>query len=140
MIACHEKLKDYKKKKSVEKLFKKKQPFIICFCIFNLDCVTSQSLQYGGIYDSHLNIFKPHHNFLISRPILERLNCVKINGLLSTLLQDKLTTYTAFPFKLEQVYFIPFTIYDFIRMQSQGNKTCFCNVVWLENIRGTCLM
>ena len=26
---------------------------MIWFCIFNLGCVTSQSLQYGGIHDSH---------------------------------------------------------------------------------------
>ena len=42
-------LKDYKK--SVAKLFLK--PFIIWFCIFNLGCVMSQSLQYGVIHDSH---------------------------------------------------------------------------------------
>ena len=27
--------------------------YIIWFCIFNLGCVTSQSLKYGGIHDSH---------------------------------------------------------------------------------------
>ena len=49
-------LEDYKK--SVAKLFLK--PFIIWFCIFNLGCVMSQSLQYGGIHDSSIyNIFKP---------------------------------------------------------------------------------
>ena len=42
-------LKDYKK--AAAKLFLK--PSIILFCIFNLGCVTSQSLQYGGIHDSH---------------------------------------------------------------------------------------
>ena len=42
-------LKDYKK--SVAKLFLK--TFIIWFRIFNLDRVTSQTLQYGGIHDSH---------------------------------------------------------------------------------------
>ena len=29
------------------------KPFIIWFCIFNLTCVPSQSLKYGGIHDSH---------------------------------------------------------------------------------------
>ena len=32
----------------------------ILVCIFNLGCVTSQSLQYGGIYDRHFKkIFNP---------------------------------------------------------------------------------
>ena len=43
--------------------------------------------------------YSNNHNFLISRPILN--SCIKINGLLSTLLQDLLTTYIAFPFKLK---------------------------------------
>ena len=42
-------LKDYKN--IVAKVFLK--PFIIWFCIFNLGWVMSQSLQYGGVHDSH---------------------------------------------------------------------------------------
>ena len=43
------KLKD--NKTSAEKLFLKTLYNLVC--IFNLGCVTSQSLQYGGIHDDH---------------------------------------------------------------------------------------
>ena len=42
---------ELKIKKNVAKLYLK--ILYNRFCIFNLGCVTSKSLQYGGIHDSH---------------------------------------------------------------------------------------
>ena len=50
----------------------------------------SQSLKYGGIHDTVTSLFLGQL----------RKNLIKINGLLSTLLQDTLTAYIAFPFNL----------------------------------------
>ena len=54
----------------------------------------SQSLKYGGIHDSH---FEYIQTIIISYFWTDfEKSYIKINGLLSTLLQD--TTYIAFPF------------------------------------------
>ena len=59
--------------------------------------MTSQSLRYGGIHDSHFEYIQ-NTNFAYFSVDFDK-TCIKINGLLSTLLQDTLTTYVAFPFK-----------------------------------------
>ena len=47
-------------------------------------------------------IYSNHYSFLISRPILKLYSsCIKLNSFLSTLLQDILTTYFAFPFLIK---------------------------------------
>ena len=59
--------------------------------------MTSQSLNYGGIHDSHFEYIQTTVTSLF-RGDFEN-TCIKINSLLSTLHQYMHTAYNAFPFK-----------------------------------------
>ena len=59
----------------------------------------SQSLKYGSIHDSHFEYIQTTITILFWADFEK--SCIKVNGLLSPLLQHILTAYIAFPFKIE---------------------------------------
>ena len=73
-------------------------PLKIWFCIFNLGCVTSQSLQYGDIHDSHFKYIQTSITSLFLGRFWKLLHQNK--WLVKHFTQDIFTTYIAFPFKV----------------------------------------
>ena len=92
--------------------------------------MTSQSIKYGGIHDSHFEYIQTTvTSFPYFRVDFEKKTCMKINGLQSTLLQDILIAYITFPFNKKWLNI--FTIsYVYNRcMQIYGLKDTFDLVI-----------
>ena len=81
----------------------------------------SQSLKYGGIHYSHFEYIQTPVTSLFMADFVN--NYIKINDILSTLLQDILTAYIAFPFKLSiDLYFFDMPLVTPVRLLSESSN------------------